>query len=151
VIGITVATVVVRCSGRPAANSVLRNRWLPSWRIMPREHDNLRNAFLSITAVASLTVAWLPRAVEADRSFDAKSCTFNGKKLYGKIQIVDDWPDLKVQVVDDWPDLKVQKVKEWPDACGKWQFVKQWPDLKIKFVKQWPDLKIKFVKEWPGA
>ena len=59
-------------------------------------------------------------------------------KIFGKIQIVEDWPDYKVQVVDNWPDLKVQKVDQWPDSIGKWQIVEDWPDFKIEFVDHWP-------------
>ena len=46
-------------------------------------------------------------------------CTFKGKKLFGKIQIVSSFPDIKVQVVDSFPDLKVQMVNSFPSSCGK--------------------------------
>jgi hypothetical protein len=42
-------------------------------------------------------------------------CSFKGKKLYGKVQIVNSFPDIKVQVVNSFPDLKVQKVSSFPD------------------------------------
>lgn len=77
-------------------------------------------------------------------------CRFKGKRLYGKVQVVKSFPDLKVQVVKDFPDLKVQKVKSFPDKCGKWQFVDSFPDLKIQFVDSFPDLKIKYVDSFPG-
>jgi hypothetical protein len=77
-------------------------------------------------------------------------CTFNGHKLYGKVKIVDAFPDLKVQVVTAFPDLKVQKVDNFPDACGKWKVVDNFPDLKIQFVKAFPDLTIKYVTAFPG-
>lgn len=77
-------------------------------------------------------------------------CMFKGKKLYGKVQIVDYFPDIKVQVVDYFPDLKVQKVDYFPSSCGKWQFVDYFPDIKIQFVDYFPDVKIQFVDYFPG-
>ena len=80
-----------------------------------------------------------------------QSCTFKGKKLWGKIQVVKAFPDLKVQVVKAFPDLKVQKVNAFPDKCGKWQFVEAFPDLKVQFVDAFPDVKIQFVDAFPGV
>lgn len=80
-----------------------------------------------------------------------KDCTFKGKKLQGKIQVVNSFPDLKVQVVNSFPDLKVQKVNSFPDGCGKWQMVDSFPDLKIQFVDSFPDLKIQYVDSFPGV
>ena len=77
-------------------------------------------------------------------------CMYKGKRLYGKVQIVDFLPDIKVQIVDFLPDLKVQKVDFLPTSCGKWQFVDFLPDLKIQFVDFLPDLKIQFVDFLPG-
>ena len=71
--------------------------------------------------------------------------------LFGKIQIVKSFPDVKVQVVDSFPDLKVQVVKSFPDKPGKWQFVDSFPDYKVQYVDSFPDLKIKFVKSFPGC
>lgn len=77
-------------------------------------------------------------------------CTLNGIKLYGKVQVVDSFPDLKVQIVDSFPDLKVRKVDSFPDSCGKWKFVDSFPDFKIQYVESFPDLKIKMVESFPG-
>ncbi|MFA4852071.1 MAG: hypothetical protein WC868_05920 [Bacteroidales bacterium] len=77
-------------------------------------------------------------------------CTFNGIKLYGKVQIVDVFPDIKVQIVDVFPDLKVQVVDVFPDECGKWQFVDVFPDFKVQFVDVFPDIKIQYVDAFPG-
>ena len=77
-------------------------------------------------------------------------CTYNGKRLYGKVQIVDFLPDIKVQVVDFLPDLKVQKVDFLPTSCGKWEFVDFLPDFRIQFVDFLPDLKVQFVDFLPG-
>ncbi len=77
-------------------------------------------------------------------------CRFNGMKLYGKIQFVTSFPDLKVQVVESFPDLEVQIVEAFPDKCGKWQIVNSFPDLKVQIVESFPDIKIKFVESFPG-
>ncbi|HEY7373575.1 MAG TPA: hypothetical protein VIF57_15550 [Polyangia bacterium] len=66
-------------------------------------------------------------------------CSLKGKKLYGKVKIVDAFPDLKVQVVD-----------AFPDKCGKWKMVDAFPDVKIQMVTAFPDLKIKYVNAFPG-
>jgi len=78
------------------------------------------------------------------------SCTLNGKQLWGKVQVVDAFPDIKVQVVDAFPDIKVQKVDAFADSCGKWQFVNAFPDIKVQFVTAFPDLKIRYVDAFPG-
>ena len=77
-------------------------------------------------------------------------CTYKGKKLYGKVQVVDFFPDIKVQVVNFFPDLKVQRVDFFPTSCGKWQFVDFFPDIKVQFVDFFPDIKVQFVDFFPG-
>ena len=76
--------------------------------------------------------------------------TFKGIPLWGKVKIVNAFPDIKVQVVDAFPDLKVQRVDAFPDSLGKWQFVTSGEDFKIQFVNAFPDIKIKFVTAFPG-
>ncbi len=78
-------------------------------------------------------------------------CTFKGKKLYGKVQVVTSFPDIKVQEVSSFPDLKVKKVSSFPDKCGKWKFVKSFPDFKVQFVTSFPDVKIQYVSSFPGV
>lgn len=80
-----------------------------------------------------------------------KDCTFNGKKLWGKVQFVTSSPDLKVEVVNSFPDLKVMHVNSFPDACGKWQVVTSFPDLKVQIVTSYPDIKIQYVSSFPGV
>jgi hypothetical protein len=79
------------------------------------------------------------------------SCTFEGKKLWGKVQVVRSFPDFKVKVVTSFPDLKVKKVTSFPDKCGKWKFVSSFPDFKVKFVTSFPDFSIKYVTSFPGV
>lgn len=77
-------------------------------------------------------------------------CTFNGKKLYGKVQIVEHFPDFKVQVVDHFPDISVKYVNNFPCKCGEWQIVDHFPDFKIQIVQAGADIKIKKVDFFPG-
>ncbi len=79
-----------------------------------------------------------------------EDCKFNGMKLYGKIQFVTSFPDIKVKIVESFPDLKVTIVESFPDECGKWQIVNSFPDLKVQIVESFPDIKIKFVESFPG-
>jgi hypothetical protein len=72
-------------------------------------------------------------------SIDKAGCSVNGHKLYGKIQLV-----------DAFPDVKVQKVTAFPDTCGKWQFVTAFPDTKVQLVTAFPDVKIQYVTAFPG-
>ncbi len=79
-----------------------------------------------------------------------QNCQFQGKNLYGKVKVVQSFPDLKIQVVGSFPDLKVKWVQSFPDRCGLWQTVESFPDFKIQFVESFPDLKVQFVDSFPG-
>jgi hypothetical protein len=106
--------------------------------------------FLGISTALVFVLA-LAQSSNAGGSFDKGSCTFNGKKLYGKIQEVTSFPDVKVQVVTSFPDVKVQKVTSFPDKCGKWQMTTSFPDTKVQFVTSFPDVKIQYVTSFPGT
>jgi hypothetical protein len=80
-----------------------------------------------------------------------KTCSFGKHKLYGKVQVVTAFPDLKVQTVDAFPDLRVEKVDAFADACGKWQFVDAFPDFTVQLVDAFPDVKIEYVDAFPGV
>lgn len=71
--------------------------------------------------------------------------------LYGKIQYVTSFPDVKVQVVTSFPDIKVQLVSSFPDSAGKWQIVDSFPDYKVQLVDSFPDFKIQYVTSFPGC
>ncbi len=79
-----------------------------------------------------------------------KDCTFKGKKLYGKVQVVDTFPDFRVSVVSSFPDLKVQRVDTFASSCGRWQFVDAFPDFKVQFVDSFSDFTIQYVDTFPG-
>lgn len=86
----------------------------------------------------------------ASGKINKSTCSFNGHPLYGKVQFVEHFPDVKIQVVDNFPDLKVKLVKSFPDDCGEWQVVEHFPDVKVQIVEHFPDVRIKFVKSFPG-
>ena len=90
-----------------------------------------------------------PRPVPADSKVGG-DCTLNGKKLYGKVKVVDNFADFKVKVVEHFPDLNVQVVEHFPDSCGKWQFVDSFPDFTIQYVDSFADVEIKMVTSFPG-
>lgn len=72
-------------------------------------------------------------------------------KLFGKIQVVDHFPDVKIQKVDHFPDIKVKWVDHFPDDPGEWKKVDHFPDYKVQFVDHFPDYKVQFVDHFPGC
>lgn len=85
------------------------------------------------------------------RTGNVKSdCTVKGKKLYGRVMIVDALEDLRVMHVNIGADLRVQVIQHTPFRCGEWMFVNGLPDLKIKFVSGLADVHIQFVNSFPG-
>src|SRR5688500_17062625 len=78
-------------------------------------------------------------------------CSNNGDKLYGRIQFVTSFPDIKVKVVTSFPDLKVKIVENAPTKCGEWKIVNEFPDLKVQLVVSAADIKIQFVQSFPGT
>lgn len=81
---------------------------------------------------------------------DFGSCSYNGMLLYGKVQFVENFPDIKIQIVSDFPDIKVEMVTQFPDECGQWQEVQNFPDIKVQLVDQFPDIKVQMVDDFPG-
>ena len=77
-------------------------------------------------------------------------CEWNGIKLYGKVQFVSSFPDIKIEYVESFPDIKVKFVTSFPDDCGEWQIVESFPDFKVQVVESFPDLKVKTVESFPG-
>ena len=107
---------------------------------------------------AAFSSAWSPYFTPASPDIirnhvedtDRSKCTCRDIKLYGKVKMVESFPDLKVKITDSFPDLKVKAVGSLPDDCGEWQFVESFPDFTIKYVESHPDIKIKFVESFPG-
>ena len=73
------------------------------------------------------------------------------RKIYGKIEWVDSFPDYKVEVVDSFADLHVQLVSSFADSEGEWQETTSFPDYKIQKVTSFGDFKIKIVSSFPGV
>lgn len=101
-------------------------------------------AVILAMACNMVTCAWAEGPI-------ASGCTFKGIPLYGKVQVVESFPDIKVQQVSSFPDLKVQMVSSFPDSCGQWQIVESFPDFKIQYVSSFPDIKIQTVSSFPGT
>lgn len=128
-----------------------------NFRLSRRHHWSVWLSFalaaLAIVTIAARVQAWglAPQMSSQRIAVDAASCSLNGITLYGKVQIVDSFPDLKVKRVTSFPDLKVQWVNSFPDRCGKWQEVTAFPDFTIQYVDSFPDLEIEEVTSFPGV
>jgi len=111
-----------------------------------------RKAFLIAMMVLSMAFMVLlkPEPMIAGESLNKEDCSFNGIKLYGKVQVVQNFPDIKVKIDNTWADIKVKMVDNFPDSCGEWQMVEHFPDFKVQFVDTFEDIKIKYVENWPG-
>ncbi len=85
-----------------------------------------------------------------ESEIDFGDCTYKNLPLYGKIQFVQNFPDIKVQLVENFPDIKVKIVENFPNDCGEWQIVNNFPDVKVQLVENFPDIKVKLVENFPG-
>ncbi len=101
--------------------------------------------FTVITATMLICTSLVP--VSVDHSND---CRFKEFNLYGKVQFVNSFPDIKIQYVNSFPDIKVKFVSAFPDDCGEWQVVDSFPDFKVQIVESFPDLKVQVVESFPG-
>lgn len=99
---------------------------------------------------AGLTTLVLAPSADASAPSVDESCRFEGHPLWGKVKVVDSFPDVKVKVVESFPDLRVKHVDAFPDDCGEWKMVDSFPDVKVQFVDSFPDVKIEFVDSFPG-
>ena len=86
---------------------------------------------------------------------DKKNCTYTNKdgktfNLYGKVKIVESFPDIKVQIVESFPDIEVKLVESFPNDCCKFKLVESFPDVKVQIVESFPDIKVKIVESFPG-
>lgn len=121
----------------------------------------MKKGLIAVTAfaVAALTCPQVRSPTKAERfAMELELCReaeAAGKpskcKLFGKIQIVDSFPDVKIQKVDAFPDIKVKWVDAFADGPGEWQKVDAFPDYKVQFVDAFPDYKIQEVDAFPGC
>ena len=91
-----------------------------------------------------LNALLLPLLLFSSFATPAKSAKCDPKKVYGKIQFVNSFPDYKVKAVTSFPDLKVKVVTSFPDKPGEWQIVTSFPDYKVQMVDSFPDFTIQF-------
>ncbi len=87
---------------------------------------------------------------EAIEALIAGNCEYKGIKLYGKVQFVTSFPDIKIKYVKSFPDIKVKWVTSFPDKCGLWQETTSFPAFKVQIVESFPDLKVQIVDSFPG-
>ncbi len=108
-------------------------------------HDSQANADHS-------DIAFVPAAgnESGTGNVDASTCSFRDKRLFGKVKVVDSFPDVRVKVVASFPDLKVKKVDSFADECGEWQMVESFPDFTIQYVESFADVEISMVPSFPG-
>lgn len=101
-----------------------------------------------------ISLLTLPLWANDEVMIDKENCTItkDGKTypLYGKVEIVESFPDLEIKLVESFPDLEVKLVESFPDQCGKIQIVESFPDVKVKIVTAFPDLEVKIVEHFPG-
>lgn len=91
------------------------------------------------------------KRIEAIKHFlETGDCEYEGIKLYGKVQFVESFPDIKIKYVNSFPDIKVKFVTSFPDDCGEWQVVNSFPDFKVQIVNSFPDIEVKVVDSFPG-
>jgi len=87
---------------------------------------------------------------------DAKAARAGREKpgpgvVYGRIQYVTAFPDVKVKVVRSFADLRVQVVKAFADSPGEWEVVDSFPDFKVEVVESFEDFTIEYVNAFPGV
>jgi hypothetical protein len=81
----------------------------------------------------------------------SSDCSFKGKKLYGRVRIVEANEDIRVRVVTANEEFRVfLNPITWQDRCGEWHYVTANENLKIRFVEANEDFRIRFVGANPG-
>lgn len=102
--------------------------------------------FLCIIAISTVCISASSLVMQED------DCTFEGKKLYGKIRFVENRgdADVKIKIVNSFPDIKVKLVENFADDCGEWEVVEYGEDLKVYVAENFADIKVRFVTSFPG-
>lgn len=109
-----------------------------------------------IALFALLALPVMAQSKDKKPGLNKENCIFvtkDGKtfNLYGKVKIVESFPDIKVQIVESFEDLDVKIVENFPDQCGKIKLVESFPDVKVQIVNSFPDIKVKIVESFPGV
>lgn len=111
------------------------------------------HGFRACVAWSPLPVAFFFTALApagAGEGLDREACAWDGFPLYGDVEVVERFPDVKVELVDSFPDLRVALVESFPDDCGQWRLVTSFPDVKVQYVESFPDVKVQLVDSFPG-
>ena len=82
--------------------------------------------------------------VSFSQEINPYTCTYKGKKLYGKVRVVESSPDFRVKVVNSSENISIQKTDHTPTRCGEWNFVENGEDFKIQFVTNSEDFTIRY-------
>ena len=104
----------------------------------------------STSTPTTTTQPMVPTTVPTN-GWDPEACTFNGIPMWGRVQVVSFFADVRIQEVDFFPDLRVQLVDLFPNSCGQWQQVDLFPDFTVEIVDFFPDLRIQYVDFFPGT
>lgn len=98
-----------------------------------------------------LVASWvaLPEPARA-AAIDWDACTCGRRPLFGRVQMVNAFPDLKIKIVEVLPDLRVVRVRGLASRCGEWEIVTTQPALKVQVVDAFEDLRVQFVEVMPG-
>lgn len=120
------------------------------WNGCLQTENSLRKNGLMIMKAAPLLFCLLfPPQVSARNI--GEDCMYDGIRLFGRVQVVTGFADIKVQKKDALADLDVQFVSAFPNACGEWQLVDSFPDFTVRFVDSFPDITIKEVRVFAGV
>jgi hypothetical protein len=91
--------------------------------------------------------------ITASQNEPIKDCKCKGKKLYGRVKVVERGyiSDFRVKVVERGyiEDFRVRIVDLAPNYCGEWQFVDCGEDFRIEFVDCGEDFRILYVDYQP--
>lgn len=67
------------------------------------------------------------------------------QEVFGRIQVVDHFPDVRVRAVQGIADMEVRVVDALANRQGRWQFVDHFPDFRVQFVQHHADFTVRLV------
>ena len=76
---------------------------------------------------------------------------FRGKRLCGRVKVVERGADFDVRIVKGIADFNVKVVTAFADEPGEWRFGENGADFTVRFVERGGDLKIRVVTAFPGV
>ncbi len=101
--------------------------------------------YLLWLSVSLLTlVAFVSEAVPQNAP-QVRSGAPQAQQVFGRIQVVDHFPDVRVRVVQGIADMEVRVVDAFPNRQGRWQFVDHFPDFRVQFVQHHADFTVRLV------